>query len=356
MLYTYTGLEINKLTVPSFPGPVKMSRTLHTQTSVVLVRDPDMFELKKYFLTPETAVQSKKAVTIDTTSDCFIKELFERKQDDWRIKEPPVRGKQLHKSEEEVHIGRNESWFKKTPCSECLKLRNWCPNCRKLLEYKKMRKSHLRGGKRVTSTISFQETRRNRADSPYNDLGLFLSKVLSEASNNVRQKFSEEIRNLKESQQEFNFLKEFEKEIHQEIQANLIKERHNDQLKANQNLILPLSDGLQGDDTVLLYKRLKKYKREQRSRDLQLLEQVETCSKACQTEQVDVEALTANEQAQNAVETSDDTVSSQLENKTENCKEINENCNVEPKVSENDFDDLTPKKKGKKTDLPCTVS
>lgn len=322
-----------------------MSRTLSTQTSVVLVRDPDMFQLEKDFLTPQTPVQSKRAVTIDTTSDCFIKELFERKQDDWTIKEPPVKGKQLHKSEEEVHIGQNVSWFKKKPCSECTKLRRLCPNCRKLIEYKKIRKNHMRGGK---------ETRPYRADSPYNDLGVFLSKVLSEASNTVRDKFDEEIRNLKEtrdgSQQEFNFLKEFEKEIHQEIQANLIRERQNNQLTGNKNVLLSLSNVPQSDDTVLLYKKLKKYKREQQLRDLQV---VETCSKECQTEQLDVEALpTTDEQGENAVE------NDELENKTDSCKELNDkvDCNVEPKVSENDFDDSMAKKKGKKPDLPCTVS
>ncbi|XP_050311619.1 serine/threonine-protein phosphatase 6 regulatory ankyrin repeat subunit A-like isoform X1 [Anthonomus grandis grandis] len=164
-------------------SPLRKSyKSTETQTSIVLVTDPDLFELENAFIPPkQSASKIRRNIKIDMDSNCFIKE-EPVKNTGAKPKVKTERGKKLHKADKELHLPINEiiqSRPKKNytmSCRDCQRFQKMCFNCS---QKKKIPKKDY-------SFFGHQQEL---------ELGNLLTKMLNEASTNVKRKVCSKIKN-----------------------------------------------------------------------------------------------------------------------------------------------------------------
>lgn len=116
------------------------NKTVQTQTPIVLVTNPDLFQLQQAFLVPEKPKSPKRVIKLDQSEDFYIKEMQPQESKGAIPKQPEDKGRSLHRSEKELHLPKRSRKSYNALCKDCERLQRLCLSCRKLIELKKKRK------------------------------------------------------------------------------------------------------------------------------------------------------------------------------------------------------------------------
>ncbi|ENN75031.1 hypothetical protein YQE_08346, partial [Dendroctonus ponderosae] len=138
--------KANKSNDPPFLSLLPFARlnqsdqSVQTQTHVVLVTDPDLFQLKQAFLVPEKPKSPKRTIKVDQSRNFYIKEMQPVESKGAIPKHPEDKGRTLHRSDKELHLPKRPRKSYNAFCKDCGRLQRLCLSCRKLMELKKKRK------------------------------------------------------------------------------------------------------------------------------------------------------------------------------------------------------------------------
>ncbi|CAH1131964.1 unnamed protein product [Ceutorhynchus assimilis] len=272
---------------PIHSNTKKSSQDSQTQTSVVLVNDPDLFELEKAFLNPQKLKSPKAVLKIDCSTECFIKE----SNDESSCPKPDIEtGKHLHRVVKGFHLPSSQMNVLKprkhfnVSCASCQKIQKLCLNCQR----KKKRNLALK--KCQDGNLSNEDFRKLcKQKSSLDELHNFFLKLLSDATASVSQKSSaENMRKCTFSRSTHQSSSEIENESNQDdLPKEFIapKDIKRKKLYKQEKLTvtLPGHKKYTSDDTIVLFAR-------KRCRDYGVREKVEkpkgsnVMTKACQTE------------------------------------------------------------------------